>query len=158
MCSVLPPPPTTLPWRGLPLQTSARPNAEQTWHSFLIGKQKASPVFCSSIHLTAKSLGHTLVTASATVFEEYFETSATFAAYEPLRVRRRRDRAEGLASCSWGSLSLSWILGCHPVPWLRARGIQRTTVLPAGVCAGLGPVGPLQAKHRAHPFLQMLRL
>ncbi|KAJ6656914.1 hypothetical protein lerEdw1_002915 [Lerista edwardsae] len=56
-------------------------------------KQKASPLFCSSIHLTAKSLGHTLVTASATVFEEFFETSATFAAYEPLRLRvERKDK------------------------------------------------------------------
>ncbi|XP_063173323.1 nuclear pore membrane glycoprotein 210-like [Candoia aspera] len=49
------------------------------------GKQKVGVTFCSSIQLMAKSLGHTLVTASATIFEEYFETSATFAAYEPLK-------------------------------------------------------------------------
>ncbi|KAJ7307312.1 hypothetical protein JRQ81_009319 [Phrynocephalus forsythii] len=49
------------------------------------GKQKAGPSSCTSIHLEARSLGHTLVTASATVFGEYFETSATFAAYEPLK-------------------------------------------------------------------------
>ncbi|XP_070622690.1 nuclear pore membrane glycoprotein 210-like [Erythrolamprus reginae] len=49
------------------------------------GKQRAGATFCSTIRLTAMSLGHTLVTASVTVFEEYFDTSATFAAYEPLK-------------------------------------------------------------------------
>ncbi|XP_067395378.1 nuclear pore membrane glycoprotein 210-like [Emydura macquarii macquarii] len=49
------------------------------------GNQKPGLTFCSSIQLAAKSLGHTLVMVSATVFQEYFETSATFAAYEPLK-------------------------------------------------------------------------
>ncbi|XP_075763430.1 nuclear pore membrane glycoprotein 210-like isoform X2 [Pelodiscus sinensis] len=49
------------------------------------GNQKPGLAFCSSIQLAAKSLGHTLVRASVTVFQEYFETSATFAAYEPLK-------------------------------------------------------------------------
>uniref|UniRef100_A0A670JIP3 Nucleoporin 210 like n=1 Tax=Podarcis muralis TaxID=64176 RepID=A0A670JIP3_PODMU len=39
-------------------------------------RAKAGPQFCSTIHLAAKSLGHTLVTASATIYEEYFDTSA----------------------------------------------------------------------------------
>lgn len=36
----------------------------------------------------AKSLGHTLVTVSVTEYEEYLGSSATFAAYGPLKVRR----------------------------------------------------------------------
>ncbi|XP_044122352.1 nuclear pore membrane glycoprotein 210-like isoform X4 [Neovison vison] len=49
------------------------------------GIQRPGPTHCSSIHIAAKSLGHTLVTVSVTESEEYLESSATFAAYEPLK-------------------------------------------------------------------------
>ncbi|NXI74493.1 P210L protein, partial [Anseranas semipalmata] len=49
------------------------------------GNQKPGQTFCSSFQLEAKSLGHTLLTASVTVHQQYFETSAVFAAYEPLK-------------------------------------------------------------------------
>lgn len=54
----------------------------------LTGVQKPGQRFCSSIQLAAKALGHTLVTVSATIYQEYFEASATFATYEPLKVRK----------------------------------------------------------------------
>ncbi|KAI4590352.1 hypothetical protein MJG53_001401 [Ovis ammon polii x Ovis aries] len=50
------------------------------------GIQRPGPTSCSSIHIVAKSLGHTLVTVSVTDYEEYLESSATFAAYEPLKI------------------------------------------------------------------------
>ncbi|EPY86586.1 hypothetical protein CB1_000306065 [Camelus ferus] len=50
------------------------------------GIQKPGPTHCSSTHIAAKSLGHTLVTVSVTGYEEYLESSATFAAYEPLKI------------------------------------------------------------------------
>uniref|UniRef100_A0ABM5F464 Nuclear pore membrane glycoprotein 210-like n=1 Tax=Pogona vitticeps TaxID=103695 RepID=A0ABM5F464_9SAUR len=77
------------------------------------GKQKAGPTFCSSIQLVARSLGHTLVTASATVFEEYFEASATFAAYEPLKAV---DPVE-VALVTWHSAKEMWFEG-GPGPWI----------------------------------------
>ncbi|KAJ8794168.1 hypothetical protein J1605_003314 [Eschrichtius robustus] len=50
------------------------------------GIQRPGPTHCSSAHIAAKSLGHTLVTVSVTEYEEYLESSATFAAYEPLKI------------------------------------------------------------------------
>uniref|UniRef100_U3J4P1 Nucleoporin 210 like n=1 Tax=Anas platyrhynchos platyrhynchos TaxID=8840 RepID=U3J4P1_ANAPP len=49
------------------------------------GNQKPGQTFCSSFQLEAKSVGHTLLTASITVHQQHFETSAVFAAYEPLK-------------------------------------------------------------------------
>ncbi|XP_070369456.1 N(6)-adenine-specific methyltransferase METTL4 isoform X6 [Equus asinus] len=51
----------------------------------LAGIQRPGQMHCSSTHIAAKSLGHTLVTVSVTECEEYLESSATFAAYEPLK-------------------------------------------------------------------------
>ncbi|XP_066466504.1 nuclear pore membrane glycoprotein 210-like [Tiliqua scincoides] len=79
------------------------------------GKQKASPTFCSSIRLTAKSLGHTLVTASTTIYEEYFETSGTFAAYEPLRAVNPVE----VALVTWHSVKEMEFEG-GPGPWVLA--------------------------------------
>nr|XP_033779467.1 nuclear pore membrane glycoprotein 210-like isoform X2 [Geotrypetes seraphini] len=53
--------------------------------SFIEGHQKPGPTFCSSIQLMAESPGHALVTVSAIVYQEYFDASATFAAYQSLR-------------------------------------------------------------------------
>ncbi|XP_048359385.1 nuclear pore membrane glycoprotein 210-like [Sphaerodactylus townsendi] len=77
------------------------------------GKPKAGQTFCSSIQLAAKSLGHTLVTASATVYEEYFETSATFAAYEPIKAV---DPVE-VALVTWHSVKETVFEG-GPSPWV----------------------------------------
>ncbi|XP_042296943.1 nuclear pore membrane glycoprotein 210-like [Sceloporus undulatus] len=77
------------------------------------GKQKAGPTFCSSIYLAAKSLGHTLVTASATIFEIYFETSATFAAYEPLKAVNPVE----VALVTWHSMKEMLFEG-GPGPWV----------------------------------------
>nr|XP_056709486.1 nuclear pore membrane glycoprotein 210-like [Euleptes europaea] len=77
------------------------------------GKQKAGLTFCSSIQLAAKSLGHTLVTASAMVYAEYFETSATFAAYEPLKAV---DPVE-LALVTWHSAK-EMVFEGGPGPWV----------------------------------------
>ncbi|XP_068518769.1 nuclear pore membrane glycoprotein 210-like [Anas acuta] len=49
------------------------------------GNQKPGQTFCSSFQLEAKSVGHTLLTASIIVHHQHFETSAVFAAYEPLK-------------------------------------------------------------------------
>ncbi|XP_053133424.1 nuclear pore membrane glycoprotein 210-like [Hemicordylus capensis] len=77
------------------------------------GKQKTSPTFCSRIHLAARSLGHTLVTASATVYEEYFETSATFAAYEPLKAVNPVE----VALVTWHSAK-EMVFEGGPGPWV----------------------------------------
>nr|XP_028566233.1 nuclear pore membrane glycoprotein 210-like isoform X2 [Podarcis muralis] len=77
------------------------------------GKQKAGPQFCSTIHLAAKSLGHTLVTASATIYEEYFDTSATFAAYEPLKAVNPVE----VALVTWHSVK-EMVFEGGPSPWV----------------------------------------
>ncbi|XP_060109889.1 nuclear pore membrane glycoprotein 210-like [Heteronotia binoei] len=77
------------------------------------GKPKPSPTSCSCIQLAAKSLGHTLVTASATVYEEYFETSATFAAYEPLKAVNPVE----LALVTWHSVK-EMVFEGGPGPWV----------------------------------------
>ncbi|XP_063002325.1 nuclear pore membrane glycoprotein 210-like [Elgaria multicarinata webbii] len=77
------------------------------------GKQKSVPAFCSSLHLVAKSLGHTLVTASATIFEEYFETSATLAAYEPLKAVNPVE----VALVTWHSVK-EMVFEGGPSPWV----------------------------------------
>ncbi|XP_031462245.1 nuclear pore membrane glycoprotein 210-like isoform X2 [Phasianus colchicus] len=49
------------------------------------GRQKPDRTVCSSFQIKARSVGHTLLTVSVNVHQQYLETSATFAAYEPLR-------------------------------------------------------------------------
>lgn len=65
-------------------------NLSNVWSHviWLAGVQRRGPEHCSSTHIVAKSLGHTLVTVSVTEYEEYLGSSATFAAYGPLKVRR----------------------------------------------------------------------
>uniref|UniRef100_A0A7M4E290 Nucleoporin 210 like n=1 Tax=Crocodylus porosus TaxID=8502 RepID=A0A7M4E290_CROPO len=81
--------------------------------SCLIGVQKPGQRFCSSIQLAAKALGHTLVTVSATMYQEYFETSATFAAYEPLKAVNPVE----VALVTWQSLKEVVFEG-GPGPWI----------------------------------------
>nr|XP_042699089.1 nuclear pore membrane glycoprotein 210-like [Chrysemys picta bellii] len=77
------------------------------------GNQKPGLTFCSSIQLAAKSLGHTLVTVSVTVFQEYFETSATFAAYEPLKALNPVE----VALVTWQSAK-QMVFDGGPGPWV----------------------------------------
>uniref|UniRef100_G1NKA3 Nucleoporin 210 like n=1 Tax=Meleagris gallopavo TaxID=9103 RepID=G1NKA3_MELGA len=49
------------------------------------GGQKPDRAFCSSFQIEARSVGHTVLTVSVRVHQQHLETSATFAAYEPLK-------------------------------------------------------------------------
>ncbi|XP_021232281.1 nuclear pore membrane glycoprotein 210-like isoform X2 [Numida meleagris] len=49
------------------------------------GNQKADRISCSSFQIEARSLGHTLLTVGVSAHQQHFETSAMFAAYEPLK-------------------------------------------------------------------------
>uniref|UniRef100_A0A8V1AEC8 Nucleoporin 210 like n=1 Tax=Gallus gallus TaxID=9031 RepID=A0A8V1AEC8_CHICK len=51
----------------------------------VLGNRKPDWTFCSSLQIEARSVGHTLLTVSVNVHEQYLETSAMFAAYEPLK-------------------------------------------------------------------------
>ncbi|XP_058516285.1 nuclear pore membrane glycoprotein 210-like [Ochotona princeps] len=80
---------------------------------FQEGIQKPGPTHCSSIHIAAKSLGHTLVTVSVTECEEYLESSATFAAYEPLKAVNPME----VALVTWQSVK-EMIFEGGPRPWV----------------------------------------
>ncbi|NXE57620.1 P210L protein, partial [Casuarius casuarius] len=77
------------------------------------GNQKPGQTFCSSFLLEAKSLGHTLVTASITVHQQYFETSTMFAAYEPLKAVNPVE----VALVTWQSAK-EMIFEGGPGPWI----------------------------------------
>ncbi|XP_025936693.1 nuclear pore membrane glycoprotein 210-like [Apteryx rowi] len=77
------------------------------------GNQKPGQTFCSSFLLEAKSLGHTLVTASVAVHQQYFETSAMFAAYEPLKAVNPVE----VALVTWQSAK-EMIFEGGPGPWI----------------------------------------
>ncbi|POI26619.1 hypothetical protein CIB84_009631, partial [Bambusicola thoracicus] len=51
----------------------------------VLDNQKPDWMFCSSLQMEARSVGHTLLTVSVNVHQQYLETSAIFAAYEPLK-------------------------------------------------------------------------
>uniref|UniRef100_A0A2K6ERN5 Nucleoporin 210 like n=1 Tax=Propithecus coquereli TaxID=379532 RepID=A0A2K6ERN5_PROCO len=80
---------------------------------FKEGIQRPGPMHCSSTHIAARSLGHTLVTVSVTEYEEYLESSATFAAYEPLKAL---DPVE-VALVTWQSVKEVVFEG-GPRPWI----------------------------------------
>ncbi|KAM9244628.1 nuclear pore membrane glycoprotein 210-like [Dugong dugon] len=77
------------------------------------GIQKPGPMHCSSTHIAAKSLGHTLVTVSVTDYEEYLESSATFAAYEPLKAVNPVE----VALVTWKSVK-EMVFEGGPRPWI----------------------------------------
>uniref|UniRef100_A0A8C2RM02 BIG2 domain-containing protein n=1 Tax=Capra hircus TaxID=9925 RepID=A0A8C2RM02_CAPHI len=77
------------------------------------GIQRPGPTHCSSTHIVAKSLGHTLVTVSVTDYEEYLESSATFAAYEPLKALNPVE----VALVTWHSVK-EMIFEGGPQPWI----------------------------------------
>ncbi|XP_059269862.1 nuclear pore membrane glycoprotein 210-like isoform X2 [Mustela nigripes] len=80
---------------------------------FKEGIQRPGPTHCSSIHIAAKSLGHTLVTVSVTESEEYLESSATFAAYEPLKAVNPVE----VALVTWQSVK-EMVFEGGPRPWI----------------------------------------
>ncbi|NXC49303.1 P210L protein, partial [Penelope pileata] len=49
------------------------------------GDRRPGQEFCSSFQIEARSVGHTLLTVSVAVPQQYLETNAVFAAYEPLK-------------------------------------------------------------------------
>ncbi|XP_058927920.1 nuclear pore membrane glycoprotein 210-like isoform X1 [Kogia breviceps] len=77
------------------------------------GIQRPGPIHCSSAHIAAKSPGHTLVTVSVTEYEEYLESSATFAAYEPLKALNPVE----VALVTWHSVK-EMIFEGGPRPWI----------------------------------------
>uniref|UniRef100_A0A8D2A9W8 BIG2 domain-containing protein n=1 Tax=Sus scrofa TaxID=9823 RepID=A0A8D2A9W8_PIG len=77
------------------------------------GIQRPGPTHCSSTHIAAKSLGHTLVTVSVTEYEEYLESSATFAAYEPLKALNPVE----VALVTWQSVK-EMVFEGGPRPWI----------------------------------------
>ncbi|XP_007946745.1 nuclear pore membrane glycoprotein 210-like [Orycteropus afer afer] len=77
------------------------------------GTQKPGPMHCSSTHIAAKSLGYTLVTVSVTDYEEYLESSATFAAYEPLKALNPVE----VALVTWKSVK-EMVFEGGPCPWI----------------------------------------
>ncbi|XP_048214051.1 nuclear pore membrane glycoprotein 210-like [Perognathus longimembris pacificus] len=80
---------------------------------FKEGIQRPGPNHCSSIHIAAKSLGHTLVTVSVTENEEYLESSATVAAYEPLKALNPVE----VALVTWKSVK-EMVFEGGPRPWI----------------------------------------
>uniref|UniRef100_H0WM32 Nucleoporin 210 like n=1 Tax=Otolemur garnettii TaxID=30611 RepID=H0WM32_OTOGA len=80
---------------------------------FKEGIQRPGPKHCSSTHIAAKSLGHTLVTVSVTEYEEYLESSATFAAYEPLKALNPVE----VALVTWKSVK-EMVFEGGPHPWI----------------------------------------
>ncbi|KAI5164766.1 hypothetical protein MUG91_G45n184 [Manis pentadactyla] len=77
------------------------------------GMQRPGPAHCSSIHIAAKSLGHAAVTVSVTEYEEYLESSATFAAYEPLKALNPVE----VALVTWQSVK-EMVFEGGPRPWI----------------------------------------
>ncbi|KAJ1080979.1 hypothetical protein NDU88_001166 [Pleurodeles waltl] len=53
--------------------------------SLVEGWHKYGQEYCTSIQFMAESPGYTLVTIFSVVYDEYFESSATFAIFEPLK-------------------------------------------------------------------------
>uniref|UniRef100_A0A2K6BJS9 Nucleoporin 210 like n=1 Tax=Macaca nemestrina TaxID=9545 RepID=A0A2K6BJS9_MACNE len=77
------------------------------------GIQRPGPMHCSSTHIAAKSLGHTLVTVSVSECDKYLESSATFAAYEPLKALNPME----VALVTWQSVK-EMVFEGGPRPWI----------------------------------------
>ncbi|XP_051012888.1 nuclear pore membrane glycoprotein 210-like [Acomys russatus] len=80
---------------------------------FKEGIQTPGPRHCSSVHIAATSPGHTLVTVSVTGQEELVWSSATFAAYEPLKAV---DPVQ-VALVTWQSVK-EMVFEGGPHPWV----------------------------------------
>ncbi|XP_016076949.1 PREDICTED: nuclear pore membrane glycoprotein 210-like [Miniopterus natalensis] len=80
---------------------------------FKEGIQRPGPKHCSCTHIAAKSLGHALLTVSVTEYGEYLESSATFAAYEPLKAVNPVE----VALVTWKSVK-EMVFEGGPSPWI----------------------------------------
>nr|KAF6316354.1 nucleoporin 210 like [Pipistrellus kuhlii] len=80
---------------------------------FKEGIQRPGPKHCSSTHIAAKAPGQTLLTVSVTEYGEYMESSATFAAYEPLRAVNPVE----VALVTWNSVK-EMVFEDGPRPWI----------------------------------------
>ncbi|XP_028608917.1 nuclear pore membrane glycoprotein 210-like [Grammomys surdaster] len=80
---------------------------------FKEGLQKPAEMHCSSVHIAATSPGHTLVTVSVTGHEEHVWSSATFAAYEPLKALNPVE----VALVTWQSVK-EMVFEGGPHPWI----------------------------------------
>uniref|UniRef100_A0A2K5XI24 Nucleoporin 210 like n=1 Tax=Mandrillus leucophaeus TaxID=9568 RepID=A0A2K5XI24_MANLE len=77
------------------------------------GIQRPGPMHCSSTHIAAKSLGHAVVTVSVSECDKYLESSATFAAYEPLKALNPVE----VALVTWQSVK-EMVFEGGPRPWI----------------------------------------
>ncbi|GAB1287765.1 Nuclear pore membrane glycoprotein 210-like [Apodemus speciosus] len=77
------------------------------------GIQQPGAMHCSSVHLAATSPGHTLVTVSVTGLEEHVWSSATFAAYEPLKALN----PVAVALVAWQAVK-EMVFEGGPRPWV----------------------------------------
>ncbi|XP_059121730.1 nuclear pore membrane glycoprotein 210-like isoform X1 [Peromyscus eremicus] len=80
---------------------------------FKEGVKKPGPGHCSSVHLAATSPGHTVVTVRVTAHEEHIGSSATFAAYEPLKALNPVE----VALVTWQSVK-EMVFEGGPHPWI----------------------------------------
>ncbi|KAL6068729.1 hypothetical protein STEG23_029892, partial [Scotinomys teguina] len=80
---------------------------------FKEGIKKPGPMHCSSVHIAATSPGHTVVTVSVTGREEHVGSSATFAAYEPLKTLNPVE----VALVTWQSVK-EMVFEGGPHPWI----------------------------------------
>ncbi|XP_050022267.1 nuclear pore membrane glycoprotein 210-like [Alexandromys fortis] len=77
------------------------------------GIKSPGPEHCSSVHIAAMSPGHTVVTVSVTGHEEQVGSSATFAAYEPLKAVNPVE----VALVTWQSVK-EMVFEGGPQPWI----------------------------------------
>ncbi|KFO24952.1 Nuclear pore membrane glycoprotein 210-like [Fukomys damarensis] len=77
------------------------------------GIQRPGRMHCSSAHMVARSPGHTVVTVRVSEHEERLESSATFAAYEPLKVLSPTE----VALVTWRSVK-EMVFEGGPRPWI----------------------------------------
>ncbi|KAK7800852.1 hypothetical protein U0070_011162 [Myodes glareolus] len=78
-----------------------------------IGIKNPGPMHCSSVHIAAASAGHTVLTVSVTGHEEQAASSATFAAYEPLKAVNPVE----VALVTWQSVK-EMVFEGGPHPWI----------------------------------------
>ncbi|XP_021052289.1 nuclear pore membrane glycoprotein 210-like isoform X1 [Mus pahari] len=95
----------------LPLDLNA--DKQGVFTLFKEGIQKPGATRCSSVHIAATSPGHTLVTVSVTGHEEHAWSSATFAAYEPLKALNPVE----VALVTWQSVK-EMVFEGGPHPWV----------------------------------------
>ncbi|XP_054568183.1 nuclear pore membrane glycoprotein 210-like isoform X1 [Eptesicus fuscus] len=80
---------------------------------FKEGIQRPGPKHCSSTHVAAKSLGHALLAVRVTECGEDMESSATFAAYDPLKAVNPVE----VALVTWNSVK-EMVFEGGPRPWI----------------------------------------